>query len=240
MNFFRRKNRTARTLRPIHPGKKPTKQPNITYSIEESKSKSPMPTPMSVPDSWRPYEYTSPVADEASPAEKTHTKTANTVRSRRTLRASVASPTPSCKFNVTKKQCKGRLFVLGNSEASAMLYPYLYDKGTWLNLNADHTPVLPKNITCKKLQKFVQEFMNFADCDVVKRIQKITLRGYKVSAEQMAIVPFMFQQLPHLKEMHVDAHYKPEEIAKHMSVWKSEWGGLRVNLKGYFLYVSRE
>ena len=128
---------------------------------------------------------------------------------------------------------------MGNTEASTMLYPYLYDKGTWLNLNADHTSVLPKNISCKKLQKFVQEFMNFADCEVVKRIQKITLRGYKVSVEHMAIVPFMFQQLPHLKEMHVDAHYQPEEIAKHLSVWKSEWG-LRLNLKDDFLYVSRE
>ena len=128
---------------------------------------------------------------------------------------------------------------MGNTEATAMLYPYLYDNGKWLNLNADHTPFLAKNVSCKKLQKFAQKFMDYADCNVIKRIGKITLHGYDMTSEQLTLVPFLFQHLPDLKEIHVEVHDPSGEMAQQIDTWKSEWG-LQVSLgKDGVLHASR-
>ena len=180
------------------------------------------------PDSWIPLEAKTAIITEVDRAQPSD--------------AMLPKPGPGagdlapvsqseCTLRIqNEKKCQGKVLP-GNTEIAGLLMNYLYNDKKTLNLNADHAPFLGKNITCEKLQDMMTEFLNYADCAIFKRIRKITLLNHDIGPELMNIVPFMFDQLPNLKEIHIGVH--PSVTGPLVQQWQTQWASQDIHLHMY-------
>jgi len=223
-NAANKTRRRTDTPKPIYMGKPP---PHRTSAVVVKPA---MVAERQTPDSWIPLEAKTAIITEANRPESSDIGIPKPGPAQKTGDLPPVSQS-ECTLRVqTKKKCQGKILP-GNTEIAGLLLNYLYNDKKTLNLNADHAPFLGKNITCDKLQNMMTEFLNYADCAVFKRIRKITLLNHDIGPQLMNIVPFMFDQLPNLKEIHIGVH--PSVTASLVQQWQAQWAAQHIHLHMY-------